>query len=286
MLTLNSVSHYISLMRLNKPIGILLLLWPTLWALWLASGGKPDSRILIIFILGVILMRSAGCIMNDIADRHIDGFVQRTRARPLATKAISVKQALILAAALACMAFLLVLQCNALTIALSFVGAGLAVLYPFLKRVTHLPQVGLGVAFAWGVPMAFAAEVGNVDGATWLLFLTAMVWPVIYDTMYAMADREDDVKIGVKSTAILFGNNDIVLLGLLQMIFIMLLMLTGYIFHLHALYYVSLLFVAGLFCYQQWLIKNRQAANCFKAFLNNNWVGTIIFAGIFLSYSQ
>lgn len=280
------VTHYIHLMRLNKPIGILLLLWPTLWALWLASNGQPNIQVLTIFILGVILMRSAGCILNDFADRHIDGHVQRTAQRPLATRVISLPHALLLAAILTFIAFLLVLQCNALTIGLAFVGAGLTAMYPFMKRFTHLPQIGLGVAFSWGIPMAFAAEMGEVKASAWFLFFAAIFWPVIYDTMYAMVDKEDDVKIGVKSTAILFGANDKRLIGILQIIFVILLVMTGMIFELHSLYYLGLAIVFGLFVYQQWLIRNRDKQNCFKAFLNNNWVGVVVFAGIAASYLQ
>lgn len=286
MLNLGRVSHYIYLMRLNKPIGILLLLWPALWALWLASDGQPNISILFIFILGVVLMRSSGCILNDFADRRVDGYVQRTSERPLATGVISIKQALTLAAILSFSAFLLVLQCNALTICLAFAGAGLTLFYPFMKRFTHLPQMGLGVAFSWSIPMAFAAELGKVSSSAWFLFFNAIFWPVIYDTMYAMVDREDDIKIGVKSTAILFGVNDKWIIGLLQMIFVILLIMTGYIFQLHSLYYTSLAGVTGLFIYQQWLIRNRDGQLCFKAFLNNNWVGLVIFAGIVASYLQ
>jgi 4-hydroxybenzoate polyprenyltransferase len=286
MLNTERVSQYISLMRLNKPIGIFLLLWPTLWAVWLASLGAPQMQILIIFVLGVILMRSAGCILNDAADRLVDVHVQRTRERPLAAGKVSVREALLIAAILSCIAFLLVLQCNALTIALAFVAAALAVIYPFLKRVTHLPQVGLGAAFSFGVPMTFAAETGEVNASAWFLFFTAMFWPVIYDTMYAMADKKDDLSIGVKSTAILFGAMDKMMIGCLQIIFMILLLMTGYIFSLHSLYYVCLLPVLFLFIYQQWLIKDRDAQKCLRAFLNNNWVGMFIFAGIVLSYLQ
>jgi 4-hydroxybenzoate polyprenyltransferase len=280
------VSQYISLMRLNKPIGILLLLWPTLWALWLASEGRPHIQILTIFVLGVILMRSAGCIINDFADRHFDAHVQRTRERPLATGKISVKQALFAAAILALIAFLLVLQCNALTISLAFVAAGLAFTYPFFKRFTHLPQIILGAAFSFGVPMAFAAETAEVDASAWFLFFTAVIWPVIYDTMYAMADKNDDVKIGVKSTAVLFGDRDKMIIALLQIVFMILLIITGYLFQLHALYYFCLLPAALLFIYQQYLISNREPQKCIAAFLNNNWVGMFIFLGIVLSYWQ
>lgn len=280
------VRQYLYLMRLDKPIGILLLLWPTLWALWLAAQGFPDPKILLIFISGVILMRSAGCVMNDIFDRGFDGRVARTRARPLAAGTISVKQALCLAAVLAATAFVLVLFCNSLTILLSFAGALFAVIYPLLKRVTHLPQAGLGVAFSWGVPMAFAAVTGQVSASAWILFASAALWPVIYDTMYAMTDRNDDMKIGVKSTAILFGNHDVLIVGLLMIIFLTLLFFTGKIFQLHAIYFFSLFIAATLFVRQLWLIQMREPAKCFQAFLENNWVGIIIFIGIFGSMQQ
>ena len=262
----------------------MLLLWPTLWALWLASDGYPDGQIFIIFVAGVFIMRSAGCVLNDLADRNFDAHVQRTRQRPLASGQVSVAEALILAGFLILGAFLLVLLCNKLTIALSFVGAMLAAIYPLLKRITHLPQFGLGMAFTWGVPMAFAAETDAVNTAAWFLFLTGMLWPIIYDTMYAMVDRDDDLKIGVKSTAILFNAMDKLIIGLLQALFIVMLVIVGMMFQLHAVYYASLFLVVCLFAYQQWLIKDRIPQKCFKAFQNNNWVGVAIFAGIFLSY--
>ena len=269
-------------MRLNKPIPIFLLLWPTLWALWLANQGKPENKILLIFIAGVILMRSVGCIINDFADRHLDGYVRRTANRPLATQQVSVTEALILAGFLMSAAFVLVLFCNALTIQLAFIGAGLAVIYPFLKRWTHLPQLGLGLAFAWSVPMAFAASLGNVNASAWFLFTTVILWPVIYDTQYAMVDREDDRVVGIKSSAILFGRNDKLIIAILQCLFIFLLFLIGFIFHLSVIYDFSLIMAAILFLYQQWLIKDRNPARCLAAFLNNHWVGFIIFLGIIL----
>jgi 4-hydroxybenzoate polyprenyltransferase len=271
-------------MRLDKPIGVLLLLWPTLWALWLARAGQPHGYVLMIFVLGVILMRSAGCILNDIADRHVDGHIQRTVHRPLPAGQVSVKEACVLASLLMLAAFFLVLFCNRLTLLLAFIGAGLTLVYPFMKRFTHLPQVGLGMAFSWGVPMAFAAEKGSVSLSAWFVFLTGMIWPVIYDTMYAMVDRNDDLKIGVKSTAILFNRMDKFVIGLLQLLFIILLISVGLIFELPPVYDLSVFIAAGLFLYQQWLIKDRDLERCFKAFLNNNWVGAVIFAGIVLSY--
>lgn len=276
--------EYIHLMRLDKPIGILLLLWPTLWALWLASHGHPSNKILFIFVGGVILMRSAGCIMNDIADRHYDPYVERTKTRPLAVGSISLPEAFGLAALLAFNAFLLVLLCNNLTIALAFIGAIVVIIYPLLKRFTYLPQFGLGVAFTWGVPMAFAAETGEVGFQAWFLFLTGMIWPIIYDTMYGMIDRVDDLKIGVKSTAILFDQMDKFLIALLQILFLTLMVIIGLMFHLHWQFFVAL-FGAGIcFAYQQWLVRHRDPERCMRAFLNNNWVGLIIFMGILLSY--
>lgn len=271
-------------MRLDKPIGILLLLWPTLWALWLAAQGKPDIKVLAIFIAGVVLMRSAGCVINDLTDRHIDGFVQRTRQRPLPSGKVTPRAALTLAGILLWLAFLLVLLTNALTIKLAFIGAILTFIYPLMKRFTYLPQCGLGLAFSWGIPMAFAAQTGVVTFSAWFLFATSIVWPIMYDTLYAMVDREDDLVIGVKSSAILFNTKDKFMIALLQFTFILLLIIVGLIFQLQVIYYVSLLMVSVLFLYQQWLIKKRDTQKCFQAFLNNNYVGLFIFLGICLSY--
>lgn len=276
--------QYGYLMRLDKPIGILLLLWPTLWAIWLASKGYPPLNIVFIFIAGVMLMRSAGCIVNDIADRHIDRHVKRTANRPLAANKISLLEAFMLASILLLIAFCLVLLCNAFTIMLAFIGALLTLIYPLLKRYTHLPQLGLGIAFAWGVPMAFAAINNKVPLSAILLFFTAMLWPLIYDTLYAMVDRSDDLKIGVKSTAILFGEYDKFILGLLQALFFLSLLATGLAFKLKIYYYFSLLAAAGFMIYQQYLIKDRDPEKCFIAFLNNNWLGLVIFFGIATSY--
>ena len=279
--------YYARLMRWDKPIGAWLLLWPTWWALWLASSGWPETKILLVFTAGVFLMRSAGCVLNDFADRHIDGHVERTRERPLASGKVSKREALLLAALLgSCALSLLVLLCNAYTICLAFVGAGLAIIYPLLKRVTSLPQVGLGFAFTWGVPMAFAAITGSISGTAWFLFATGVVWSVIYDTLYAMKDREDDEKIGVKSTAILFGAKDRVIIAALQLLFLLLLIILGQLFQLQLIYYACLLIVGALFIYQQYLIKDRVPIRCFQAFLNNNWVGFAIFAGICLSLNN
>lgn len=272
---------YTQLMRLHKPIGIYLLLWPTLWALWLATPElMPSIKNLLIFIAGVILMRSAGCVINDIADRKIDGKVKRTQDRPLATGAISSKEAWILFAIISLTAFLLVLMTNSLTIQLSVGGLILAATYPFMKRHTHLPQVVLGAAFAWSVPMAFAAEAGTIRQEAWLIYLAVVLWTVVYDTFYAMVDRDDDIKIGVKSTAILFGEQDRIITGGLQLLTLYTLVLVGQRFELNIPYYTSLLIVAALFAYQQWLIRFRDRDACFKAFLNNHWVGLAVFLGI------
>lgn len=285
-MSVDLIKQFIYLMRFNKPIGILLLLWPTLWALWLAGLGRPDAWIVCVFILGVMIMRAAGCIINDVADRHVDGFVARTALRPLAAKTLSVKAALILFVMLLVCALLLVLSLNTFTIQLAFVGAALAVLYPFLKRITHLPQLGLGVAFSWGIPMAFAAITNAISWQAWVLFITAVLWPVIYDTLYAMTDRIDDIKVGIKSSAILFGRWDRLIIAILQSIFVIMLTWVGYLFQLRWIYFLSVCVVVGLFSYQQTLIKERIPERCFQAFLNNHWVGMSIFIGIVLSYEN
>lgn len=279
-----AILNYFYLMRLNKPIGIFLLLWPTLWALWLAGEGRPNLAVVLIFMVGVILMRSAGCVINDIADRDFDKYVERTRDRPLTSGKISLFSAWILFFILMALAFLLVLLLNRFAILLAFVGAALAMTYPLMKRYTHLPQLGLGLAFSWGVPMAFAAMNNTVPFKAWLLFLAAVIWPVIYDTLYAMVDRSDDLKIGVKSTAILFTGKERVIVAGLQLIFLALLICCGILFQLKAAYYFSLVVCALFFIYQLWLIKDSQREQCFQAFLNNHWVGMMIFAGIVLSY--
>jgi 4-hydroxybenzoate polyprenyltransferase len=233
------LKQYVYLIRLHKPIGILLLLWPTLWALWLASNGQPDWDIVAIFIAGVILMRSAGCIVNDIADKKWDGHVERTRGRPLVTGKISLKEAWIFFGILIATAFFLVWQLNWLTIILAFFGLLFAMIYPFLKRVTHLPQVGLGIAFSWGIPMAFAAELNAVPASGWVLFFAAMIWPMIYDTFYAMTDKADDINVGVKSMAILFGSREQFFIGLLQMVFVLLMVWVGFFFRLGFYYFAK-----------------------------------------------
>jgi len=272
--------NFIYLTRLHKPIGILLLLWPTLWALWLAKNGQPDWSIVGVFVSGVILMRSAGCVVNDIADRHVDKHVERTRDRPLTSGKISLRAAWLLFFILLTTSFLLVLCLNRFTIELSFIGALLAVIYPFMKRFTHLPQIGLGLAFAWGVPMAFAAETNTIPPPAWEIFFAAALWAIIYDTMYAMVDRNDDVKVGIKSTAIFFGRYDRFVIGVMQVIFLLLLVDVGMRFHLTKYYFGALFFAGLLFIYQQILLKSRDRKAYFKAFLNNHWVGMVIFLGI------
>lgn len=273
---------YLRLIRFDRPIGSFLLLWPTWWGLWLAAGGAPSAKNLLVFTAGVFLMRSAGCIVNDFADRHIDRHVERTRERPLTRGEITPKQALLLAAALALLAFGLVLLTNPLTVWLSVAGLALACIYPFMKRFTHLPQVGLGLAFSWGIPMAFAAERGTVVPGAWLLFLAAVLWSVVYDTFYAMVDREDDRRIGVRSTAILFGRADRTITAALQLLVLLLLALTGAAFGLGVVYATALAACSLLFGWQQWLLSGRNREGCFRAFLNNNLVGLLVFAGIAL----
>ncbi|HEV2614685.1 MAG TPA: 4-hydroxybenzoate octaprenyltransferase [Gammaproteobacteria bacterium] len=269
-------NKYIRLMRLDKPIGILLLLWPTLWAVWTAGQGHPSVKIIIIFTLGVIIMRSAGCIINDIADREIDKYVKRTKTRPITAGEVSVKNALILFFGLLIIAFVLVLQLNLFAILLSVIALNLACLYPFTKRFLYYPQLFLGLAFAASIPMAFAAELNYLPVECWVMFAVGVLWPLMYDTQYAMVDREDDIKLHVKSTAILLGKWDVYFIGLLQAVLLILLFITGL--------RVSLIVMGGLFGYQLYLIKNRDRQNCFKAFLNNQWVGLAIFLGSVLPW--
>ncbi len=275
---------YARLMRLDKPIGIYLLLWPTLWALWIAGEGKPDLLVLGVFVLGVVLMRSAGCVINDYADRNIDPHVARTCKRPVASGEVAPREALILFGVLCMLAFALVLLMNPLTVYLSFVAVALAALYPFMKRYTNLPQVVLGAAFGWAVPMAFAAQTGEVPRIAWPLFVATVLWTTAYDTMYGMVDREDDLKIGVKSTAILFGESDRVVIAVLQLLALGALVLAGQAASLDGYYYFGLALAAGLVLYQQYLIREREPAACFKAFLNNHWFGAAVFSGIVLAY--
>lgn len=274
----------LQLVRFDKPIGTLLLLWPTLWALWIAARGVPDYRLLVIFIGGTFLTRSAGCIVNDLADRRVDGAVKRTSGRPLVTGAVTEKEAIALFSVLMLLAFVLVLFTNALTIGLSVVAVVLASTYPFMKRYTHLPQLVLGLAFSWGIPMAFAAQRGELPAALWLIFLGNFWWIVAYDTKYAMVDRDDDIAVGVKSTAILFGRHDRLIIGALQVLCLLSLYLAGRAFQLGIEFNLSLAVSATLFGYQQYLIRNREHEACFRAFLHNNWVGMAIFIGIVLHY--
>jgi len=273
---------YVHLMRWHRPIGFYLLLWPTLWAVWIAGQGQPDIGITAIFIAGVILMRSAGCVINDYADRDIDPLVQRTQDRPLARGRIQPKSALILFAVLCLFAFGLVLFLNWLTIQLSLIALVLAIVYPFTKRYTHFPQVVLGAAFAMAIPMAFSAQTNQLPLLAWGLFVIVVLWTVAYDTLYAMVDREDDIKIGVKSTAILFAKADKLMIGLLQLSVLGGLFWIGQHQQFGVMFYVSLLLASFLAMYQQWLIRDRQTTACFEAFLNNHWFGLVIFLGIFL----
>ena len=279
------LSLYLRLIRFDRPIGSFLLLWPTWWGLWLASDGNPSFDNLVIFTAGVFLMRSAGCIANDLADRDFDRHVARTRDRPLTSGAVSVKEAVTLAVLLALASFALVLQTNALTVWMSVGGLALAAVYPFMKRFTHLPQFGLGFAFSWGIPMAFTAEQDTLPPALWLLFTAAVLWSVVYDTFYAMVDREDDIRIGIRSTAILFDEADRKITGALQVLVLVLLVLTGRQFGLGLVYYVGLSVGAALFAWQQWQIRDRDRSKCFSAFLNNNLFGLAVFAGIAFDYA-
>ncbi len=275
---------YLRLMRFDRPIGILLLLWPTLWALWIAGGGHPDAHVAVVFLLGVVLMRAAGCVINDYADRDFDPHVARTRGRPLASGEVAPREALVLFVILCLLAFALVLTLDRFTVLLSFVGAFLAATYPFVKRYSHLPQIYLGAAFGWAVPMVFAAQGGGLPREAWLLFIATVLWATAYDTMYAMVDREDDLKIGVKSTAILFGDADRLIIGIIQLMFFVVLLIVGEHLAMGFWYYLGLGLAAGLALYQQYLIRRREPAGCFRAFLNNNWLGAVIFAGIALDF--
>ncbi len=281
---LEKLKFYAQLIRLDRPIGTYLLLWPTLWSLAMASEGRPDLWVLFVFVVGVFLMRSAGCAINDYADRHIDLHVTRTRERPLTSGKISDKEALVVFSVLALVAFLLVLTLNTFTIYLSVGGVLLAASYPFMKRYHYLPQVHLGAAFGWGVPMAWAAQTGEVNSITWLLYTANLLWTVAYDTMYGMADREDDLKIGVKSTAILFGDADKLIIGILQFLFILTMWLIGVNLEFTPVYYIGLIFAAILLAYEQVMIQNRLPEYCFHAFLHNHWVGAVVFYGIMAHY--
>jgi 4-hydroxybenzoate polyprenyltransferase len=276
---------YWRLMRFDKPIGILLLLWPTLLALWIAGNGEPTLKNILVFCTGVVLMRAAGCIMNDIADRDFDPHVTRTKLRPLAAGELTVREAMGMFLILMMLAFGLVLMTNLLTIKLAFAGAALAASYPFFKRVTHLPQMVLGVAFGWGIPMAFAAETGAIPQVAWWLLLANIVWAVIYDTLYAMVDRDDDVSIGIKSSAILFGKHDLLVLRVLKVIFLILLVQIGALLEFSWPWYFGVGVSGLLFVQQQYRVRNREPKDCFNAFLNNNWVGVAIWAGLLVTYA-
>lgn len=274
---------FIQLMRINRPIGSLLLLWPTWWALWLAADGIPSLANLVIFTLGVFFMRAAGCVINDFADRNLDGHVKRTRERPLATGRVRPGEAIALFLGLCLVSFLMVVFfTNRLTLWLSFGGVALAFVYPFMKRYTHLPQIMLGAAFSWAIPMAWAAEAGEVTRIAWLLYIANLVWTVAYDTLYAMVDRDDDLKIGIKSTAVLFGDMDRAAVGVLQATTLLTLLLVGFQTQLGALFVLGVLAMGGFFGYQQWLIQGRERDSCFRAFLNNNWAGFAVFVGLVL----
>jgi 4-hydroxybenzoate polyprenyltransferase len=280
------MNPYFRLMRLNKPVGIYLLLWPTLWALFLAAGGWPSTELISIFVAGVVLMRSAGCVINDYADRKIDYLVQRTKHRPITSGEILASKALLLFSGLIMIAFGLVLLTNPLTIKLAFIAAFLATLYPFTKRWTHLPQFVLGASFAMSVPMAFSATNGEVPVSAWWIFAATLIWTVIYDTMYAMSDRDEDLKIGVKSTAILFAQYDRIILAGLQVGLVIVLLKISQIFEIGVYYDISVFLSALLMIYHQILIKNREKSACIQAFLHNNYIGMVIFIGIVLSVTQ
>ncbi len=283
MLAITKARAFWQLARFDRPIGSLLLLWPTLWALFLAGDGFPKVDVLLVFVLGVIFMRAAGCVINDFADRNVDGHVKRTANRPMPSGKVSEREALGLFSLLVLVSFLLVLTMNNLTIMLSVVAVILAAAYPFMKRYTHLPQLVLGAAFGWSIPMAYAAQSGALPAVAWLLFVANILWTIAYDTLYAMVDRDDDLKVGIKSTAILFGRFDKLIIGILQLATIMLLIAIGGMLQLSQWYYWALLLASALFVYQQMLIQGRQREQCFKAFLNNNYVGMVIFIGISLS---
>ena len=267
------------LARLDKPTGIYLLLWPTLWALWFAAEGWPGWHLLLVFSLGVFLTRSAGCVMNDVADRNFDGHVKRTQSRPLVTGALSLREALIFMGGMLALAFLLVLTTNLMTVLLSFGAVAIAGVYPFMKRYTYMPQAVLGAAFAWGIPMAFAAATGTLPQLAWVFFIAAVIWTVAYDTQYAMVDRDDDIRLGLKSSAILFGDLDLIMIGALQVSFLGCMLLAGQLTTLSWPYYAGLVGAAALFAYQYTLTRSRSRDGCFAAFLNNHWAGVAIFMG-------
>jgi 4-hydroxybenzoate polyprenyltransferase len=282
---ITQVRNYAKLMRVDKPIGIWLLLWPVMWALWLAGAGHPDQGLFVVFLLGVFVMRSAGCVLNDYADRKIDPYVERTRDRPIASGAVAPTEALVLFVALGLIAIGLATMLNRQAQILAIVAAGLTIAYPFIKRYVSIPQFVLGAAFGWAVPMVFAAQTGETSQLAWLVFGVALVWAVIYDTFYAMVDREDDLKVGVKSTAILFGDVDLFVIAALQGLMLLGLVLVGMLADLGVWYYASVVVSAGLMAYHLWLARDRQPAGCFAAFLHNHIIGLIVFIGIALHYA-
>ncbi len=277
--------NYYYLVRLHRPIGIFLLMWPALWALWLAGQGNPPWPVVLVFVLGVVLMRSAGCAINDFADRNFDAHVTRTNQRPLATGTVSAGEAIAVFVVLSLVAFALVLLLNWQTVALSTVAVVLTLIYPFMKRYTHVPQLFLGAAFGWAIPMAFTAVTGTIPGYAWVLFAATLIWALIYDTQYAMVDREDDLKIGIKSTAILFGERDRLAIGLLQVLMLGLLLWVGLVTGRGVWFLGGLGVAAALGVYQQWLIRDREPRASFQAFLNNNYFGMAVFAGLVLDYA-
>lgn len=280
----SKLKAYAQLMRIDRPVGTYLLLWPTLCALWIAADGMPQWPLLLIFIAGVFLTRSAGCVINDYADRHIDGHVKRTKNRPIPAGLVSSKEALMLFAGLMLAAFLLVLLTNTFTILMSFGALALAFCYPFMKRYTHFPQIVLGAAFAWAIPMAFTATQNALPQSVWLFYIAVVLWTLAYDTMYAMVDRDDDVKIGVKSTAVLFGDADKIIIAAIQLLTLASLVAFGRQVELGLWYYSGVAACAAFFVYQQWLIRERQRDNCFKAFLNNHYAGMALFVAIVVEY--
>ena len=277
--------NYGKLMRIDKPVGVWLLLWPTLWALWLAGEGHPNQGLFVVFVVGVFIMRSAGCVLNDYVDRNIDPYVERTRNRPIASGAVAPTEALTLFVALGLIAIGLATMLNRTAQLLAIVAAVLTLAYPFIKRFVSIPQLILGAAFGWAVPMVFAAQTGTVPQLAWVVFGAALIWAVIYDTYYAMVDREDDRKLGVKSTALLFGDADLFVLGGLQFIMLLALVFVGLRAELGFWYYLSVAIAAGLMAYHQWLARDRQPAGCFAAFLHNHFIGLVVFIGIVLHYS-
>ena len=282
---INQLRNYAQLMRLDKPIGIWLLLWPTLWALWLAGDGRPDAGLFVVFMLGVVVMRSAGCVLNDFVDRNIDPYVERTRRRPIASGAVAPMEALMLFVALSLIAVGLATMLNRPAQLLAIVAATLTIIYPFIKRFVSIPQFFLGAAFGWAVPMAFAAQTGEASQLGWLVFGIALIWAIIYDTFYAMVDRDDDRRIGVKSTAILFGDLDLFVIGGLQLLMLVALIFVGNMAELGLWYFASVAVAALLMAYHQWLARDRRPPGCFAAFVHNQYIGMVVFIGIVLHYT-